>query len=260
MWLKLIQFRCFVSIILTFTNAAVSQIWSQLQTANKASGVCPVCKAPRQLYLKDGTLRQHGLRSNRYPGSGQKPLSIAQNLDNMCTVIAILSQQSFPSRRLQLLHFQLVCLPPAQVESLHQTHPKAARSACARTLTSIQSGEVAYPESAKNWQAILDFGFDVLRWSIIGGRRHNLSSVILKSCRGTPSADSLPQQHLQSRRRTAAILRSSRMAVSLGPLEFSVPRKFRPNSQRRRKTSGQSCNMYVEHSLSGFYIRHAFSI
>jgi hypothetical protein len=45
----------------------MSQKWALLLTANKASGVFPVCKATRQLHLKDGTLHLHGHRVNRCP-------------------------------------------------------------------------------------------------------------------------------------------------------------------------------------------------
>ena len=54
-----------------------SQPWALSQRANKASGECSVCHAVRQLHQKDGTVHQHGPRSNPCPGSNQLPVVTA---------------------------------------------------------------------------------------------------------------------------------------------------------------------------------------
>ena len=52
------------------------QNWPISQDAGKAKGVCSVCLEVRQLLLKDGTVHQHGPRSNRCPGSCKPPLNV----------------------------------------------------------------------------------------------------------------------------------------------------------------------------------------
>jgi hypothetical protein len=193
----------------------MSQTWALSQTANKASGVCPVCKATRQLHLKDGTLHQHGPRANRCPGSGQKPQTVVFDsntsinsapsiLPDACSHLPLVTSKA-DTYNSSISH------PPYWKRSIKHI-PKAARSTCARTLTNLLSAVVAHPESATNWQAILNFGFDLLRCPVRGGKRQNLSSTILKRSRGTPSAGDVPHPPPQSWRkadvdslRTAAV-------------------------------------------------------
>jgi hypothetical protein len=162
----------------------MSQKWALSQTANKASGVCPVCKATRQLHFKDGTLHQRGPRANRCPGTGLKPQTIVYNPITPAASIPPVpshacSQIPLVTPNAHIVN-SFVSHPPYWQRSIKHI-PKAACFSCARTLTSLQSGVVAQPESAANWQAILDFGFDILRCPVSGGKRHNLSSTILKS-------------------------------------------------------------------------------
>ena len=44
------------------------------QDCSKSSGQCSVCKATRQLHLRDGLIHVHGPRNNSYPGSNKPPL------------------------------------------------------------------------------------------------------------------------------------------------------------------------------------------
>jgi len=52
--------------------------------SRKSNGVCSVCRATRQLHLKDGTVHKHGPRDNLCPGSHKPP-------------VGVVSQQSSPS-------------------------------------------------------------------------------------------------------------------------------------------------------------------
>ena len=182
----------------------MSQKWIMSQTANKASGVCPVCKATRQLHLKDGTLHQHGPRTNRCPGTGQKPLT------NVCNPITSASSPPpVPSQACSQFPLvnsvaynpdSFVSHPPYWQRSIKHI-PKAARFTCAQTLTSLLRAVVAHPELAANWQAILDFGFNILRCPVRGGKRHNMSSTILKRCGGSASEDVFRHPPSQTLRR-----------------------------------------------------------
>src|SRR3989442_6096740 len=51
-----------------------SQPWKLSQSANKSSGICSVCKATRQLHLKDGLIHLHGPLTRRCLGSDKPPL------------------------------------------------------------------------------------------------------------------------------------------------------------------------------------------
>jgi hypothetical protein len=190
----------------------MSQKWALSQTANKASGVCPVCKATRQLSLKNGTLHQHCPRANRCPGTGLKPLTVV--CDPIAPAASIPPVPSHAWSQIPLV------TPNAHIVNLWQRSikhiPKAARFTCARTLTSLLSAVVAQPKSAANWQAILDFGFVILQCPVRGGKRHNLSSKILKRCGGTASKGDfrLPPPH-GLRRVDAETLRAAAVTAKL---------------------------------------------
>ena len=137
------------------------QTWPLSQDANKSSGLCSVCRATRQLHLKDGTLHRHGPRDNPCPGSNKLPLSILQNLPGP-------SGQSQPS--VSASGSQPV--PPAQSSSNTQSvswsppssplikHiPKSARPACASHLAKLLRAVIAQQGISKNWLAVIKLGF-----------------------------------------------------------------------------------------------------
>ena len=66
-----------------------TQHWPLSQEANKARGQCSVCLAERQLHLKDGTVHQHGPRSNPCAGSHKLPISVS---NSSCSQSAYVSQ------------------------------------------------------------------------------------------------------------------------------------------------------------------------
>lgn len=214
------QRRCFTTILEAVVDT-MSQKWALSQTANKASGVCPVCKATRQLHLKDGTLHQHGPRTNRCPGTGQKPLSFLCDPITPAAFSPTVPSQAcsqFPVATpidYRTAVNSSVSHPPYWQRSIKHI-PKAARFTCARTLTSVLSTVVAHPESAANWQAILDFGFDILRCPVRGGKRHNLSSTILKRCGGNASeGDFRPPTFQFMRRADDESLRAAAVTAKL---------------------------------------------
>ena len=242
----------------------MSQKWTLSQTANKASGVCPVCKATRQLHLKDGTLHQHGPRTNRCPGTGQKPLTIVCD-----PIIPAASIPPVPSHACSQIHLvtpithivnSSISHPPYWLRSIKHI-PKAARFTCARTLTSLLSAVVAHPESAANWQAILDFGFDILRCPVRGGKRHNLSSTILKRCGGTASEGDfrLPPPH-DLRRADAESLRAAAVTAKLedGNITAAVrilcsddsPADFSQEAWLKLQEKHPNCTSSMPHSAS----------
>ena len=147
----------------------MSQRWLLSQSANKASGTCPHCKAVRQLHLKDGTLHLHGPRNNRCPDSGLKPTDIPPNVSasspsDSVNAPSTATASSAPQSSRTIHH------PPAWQRSIRHI-PKPARSDCARKLTTLFNAIVARPDDAASWQALLDFGFDVLRCPSRGGKR-----------------------------------------------------------------------------------------
>ena len=76
-------------------DATVAKKWPLSQDANKAFGICSVCRATRQLHLKDGTVHKHGPRDRPCPGSNKPPLSTAtsipQSVDTAQAVAALTS-------------------------------------------------------------------------------------------------------------------------------------------------------------------------
>ena len=51
----------------------MSQHWPLSQDCSKSSGQCSVCKATRQLHLRDGLIHVHRPRNKSCPGSNKPP-------------------------------------------------------------------------------------------------------------------------------------------------------------------------------------------
>jgi hypothetical protein len=104
------------------------------------------------------------------------------------------------------------------------------------------------------------FRFDILRCSIRGGKRHNLSSVILKRCRGTPSADDLPHQHLQSWRRTdAESERAAAVTAKLGDGNITGAVRILFRGYSGRILRGNALKLRVKHPACTSSIPHPVS-
>ena len=163
------------------------QTWSLSQEANKSSGLCSVCRATRQLHLKDQTVHKHGPRENPCPGSNKPPLSVTQNLPGLSAQ----SQPSvltpaFPSAATSKTHTQPTVWSPA-ASPLIKHIPKSARSPCASHLAQLLRKVTAEPGSTSNWLSILNWGASVLCVPKRAGKRHNVTSVIQKRIASFPN-------------------------------------------------------------------------
>jgi len=58
----------------------MSQSWPLSQEANKASGICSVCRATQQLHHKDGAVHKHGPRDKL---SRKPPLTTVKSANNV---------------------------------------------------------------------------------------------------------------------------------------------------------------------------------
>ena len=91
--------------------------------------------------------------------------------------------------------------PPPGLRTIHHI-PKPARAACAAALADTLDGVVNEPQSTKAWTALLHFGSLFLHVTERGGKRWNISSILLKRLNtGPTSADDhsdLPTIHCKS--------------------------------------------------------------
>ena len=140
------------------------QSWALSQEANKSNGVCSVCRATRQLHLKDGTVHKHGPRDKPCSGSHKPPLgaacqrsasndhsthSAADTAPNspVCTASSIgigattVSSQAASSQPMwSPVHCHVI-----------KHIPKSARPSCASHLAGILRAIVARPDECFNW-------------------------------------------------------------------------------------------------------------
>jgi len=61
----------------------MSEPWLLSLSANKASGICSVCRATGQLHHKDGTVHKHGPRDKPCPGSRKPSLTTVEGVDSV---------------------------------------------------------------------------------------------------------------------------------------------------------------------------------
>jgi len=153
----------------------MSQNWPLSQEANKASGVCSVCLATRQLHLRDGTVHRHGPRESPCPGSNKPPLCVNQQSDSVPdpppSVTPPATSDGLPSSQMPPIW------SPGNVTSIKHI-PKSARAACASHLASVLRSIVSDPASVSNWTGLFQWDGTILQPPKRGGKRHNLSSAI----------------------------------------------------------------------------------
>jgi len=162
----------------------MSQHWPLSQEANKESGICSVCRATRQLHIKDGTVHKHGPRDNPCSGSNKLPLAVSGAKLSGDPVPSAQPDSSVSAFSLSPIQ-SATAAPPRPVWSpislaLVRHIPRSARPACATHLSKLFRSVVAHPEVATNWLAILEWGGSILAPPIRGGKRHNFASVIKK--------------------------------------------------------------------------------
>jgi Reverse transcriptase (RNA-dependent DNA polymerase) len=183
----------------------MSQNWPLSQSINKSKGICSVCKAVRQLHLKDGTVHQHGPRKNPCAGSHKAPLSVSSQPTTTVT-FSTLSSAS-PKQHLvvssssttgitdssQLFVQANVCTNSKSVETNYCSFdhpnidspiikhiPKSVRHTCCMFLSQQLFKLCSAPDDLNTWKLLLDFGKLFLVKPSRAGKHHNLSSVIKK--------------------------------------------------------------------------------
>ncbi len=226
-----------------------AQSWPLSHKANKQSGVCSVCFAKRQLHQKDGTVHQHGPRQNPCPGSNKLPVGI---LSTPSAVSQSPAAPNFNDQSLSQLPIQAFSQPtlahscdtatcaaisdsnaisttdtPAHTLQHSIGHPifrgpiikhipRSARSHIARELNSILHQIVSHPDDPEYWSALLSFGPSMLQAPPRSGRRHNLTSVLLKrTFSSSPPCTEPPQfssQHHPKKKDSNNCLASAVMA------------------------------------------------
>jgi hypothetical protein len=173
---------------------SLSRAWPISQVANKASGICRICHATRQLHLRDGTVHRHGPRNNPCPGSDQPPLDISSQSDSGTASAAPPLQSEPPSSgHSSVLVFNSTPAQPTVsneipgvsgwspvYSGLIKHIPRSARPACASHLAGLLRAAASHPEVSDNWLAIFDWSGSILLPPKRGGKRHNLTSTIKK--------------------------------------------------------------------------------
>jgi len=142
-----------------FAAMSQPQSWPLSQDANKSSGVCSVCRATRQLHMKDGTVHKHGPRHSPCPGSHKLPLGTSVACPPSTDVIQSLpaagvgssasppsssagssgNPQAATSDQADLIWTPVEC-------SVIKHIPKSARPACATHLAGLLRAVVAQPD------------------------------------------------------------------------------------------------------------------
>jgi len=162
----------------------MSQSWPLSQDANKANGMCrpSVCRATRQLHIKDGTVHKHGPRSRPCPGSHKPPLDGA-NLSQGNT----LADSSSVSDAIHATAEPSLWSPNECTVIKHI--PKSDRPACASHLAGLLRAIVARPEVESNWVSIFNWSSKILQTPKCGSKRHNLTNQVKKRISEFPSRD-----------------------------------------------------------------------
>ena len=162
-----------------------SRWWPLSQDANKASGVCSVCRATRQWHLKDGTVHKHGPRDRPCAGSHKPPLGAGGDHTVTASTAAANSSvgrsavpPSDPASAITSVHPQLKWSPTEGQVIKHI--PKSARPLCASHLAGVLRAIVAKPHDYCNWLSLFNWSTSILHPPKRGGKRHNLTNSIKK--------------------------------------------------------------------------------
>lgn len=166
----------------------MSQSWPLSQEANKATGICSVCRATRQLHFKDGTVHKHGPRNKPCQGSHKPPLSVVRGLDSQAHGSQAqgpsdhgASESTEPSTDNSncIVSSTSKCFSPVEGGVIKHI-PKSARSACATHLAALLRAATDHPEAEENWFAVMNWSSSILQPPTRGGKRHNVSNTIRK--------------------------------------------------------------------------------
>lgn len=160
------------------------QHWPISQEANKASGICSVCHATRQLHLKDGTVHFHGPRHHPCPGSNKRPIGLVSHQ----AATASTPQAPVTSDVKQQLSSSTgdsASRPahPTLAGNIIKHIPKSSRQHCATQLRILLDDVVSNPDNIDAWIRLLNYGNIMLIAPPRRGKKHNLTSIINKrSC------------------------------------------------------------------------------
>lgn len=170
------------------SNVALSQTWSLSQDANKKCGSCRVCFATRQLHMKDGTVHNHGPRSNPCSGSHQPPLPDSVQLRQVTSVTAASAsadpEDTIPARQLSSTPLSIataVLHPRCNNSLILKRIPKGARPSTANLLLKLIRDVLQHPLSTASWSKLFGFPSACLTKPIRGGKSRNLTTQIVKN-------------------------------------------------------------------------------
>ena len=151
--------------------------------SRKSNGVCSVCRATRQLHLKDGTVHKHGPRDNLCPGSHKPPVGVVSQQsspsapDASATVASSVANNDLSGSSAQTVLDPVREWAPSGLPVIKHI-PKSARPACASHFAAVLRAIVAKPTDNTNWLSLFNWGVSVLQPPKRGGKRHNLTSNI----------------------------------------------------------------------------------
>ena len=193
---------------------------SQLsQFFSKASGTRAHCKAIRKLHRNDGTVHSHGPRKNPCPGPHKTPLCAGSGTPSLTsissdnststqsgssrtstydaahrntTVHSILGLSSDPITLQPTVPPSSTCHPPLGVRTIKHI-PKPVRPILASTLADTLDKTVSKLNDGNEWTDLFNFGAKYLRLPDTGGKRRNLSSILIRRFKGGSKDSEGPQ-------------------------------------------------------------------
>jgi len=136
----------------------MSQSWPLSQEANKATGICSVCRATRQLHFKDGTVHKHGPRNKPCQGSHKPPLSVVRVPGSH----AASDPTSVPCTGDSICPDTPTRFRPIEGGVIKHIL-KSARPACATHLTGLLRATTDHPEVDENWLAVMNWSASILQ-------------------------------------------------------------------------------------------------
>ena len=160
-----------------------------------ANGMCGVCGKVQSILIRDGTLHKHGSRTDPCAGSYCLPvgsstsdgaranITAARSLPGSQSLDPTPRSRSAPSPSATVME-DVPFDHPVLSGPLIKHVPKPARAQLGKLLTNILDDIVADPEAIPSWKKLLSVGRNVLSNPKHGGKRHNISSILLKRAAG----------------------------------------------------------------------------
>ena len=147
----------------------------------QARGICPVCRKVGRLFGSEGLLYRHGPHNHPCPGSGRPPAGAAlggpsQSMTNVNGVATNSGSGNAGSEN---------TLNHPEPRPMLKHVPKTARATCCAKLSSILRDICNNPDDTNHWDALLNFGTNILVKPVRGGRRQNIARIITNRCDGS---------------------------------------------------------------------------